>query len=57
MPTRSRMLAVRAIAATSGWASSASIVSSPWMVDSAPELWLTLPSALMPSIVRPVAGS
>ena len=27
-----------------GCASSASIVSSPWIVDSAPELWLTVPS-------------
>jgi hypothetical protein len=31
--------------------------SSPWMVDSAPELRLTVPSGLMPSKVRPLAGS
>ena len=29
--------------------------SSPWMVDSAPELRLTVRSGLMPSKVRPVA--
>jgi hypothetical protein len=31
--------------------------SSPWMVDSAPELRLTVPSGLIPSKVRPLAGS
>src|SRR5215211_5770092 len=46
-----------ALAATAGWASRASIDSRPWMVDSAPELRLTVRSGLMPSKVRPVAGS
>ena len=49
--------ATRALAATAGWASRASIDSRPWMVDSAPELRLTVRSGLMPSKVRPVAGS
>jgi hypothetical protein len=31
--------------------------SSPWMVDSAPELRLTVRSGLIPSNVRPLAGS
>ena len=44
-----RVVADCAAAATSGRASSASIESRPWMVDSAPEFWLTTPSALRPS--------
>jgi hypothetical protein len=36
-------------AAILGCASRASIVSSPWIVDSAPELRLTTPSLEMPS--------
>ena len=33
------------------------MVSRPWIVDSAPELRLTVPSSAMPSMVTPVAGS
>ena len=56
-PSRNCTLALaRAIAATSGLASSASMVSSPKMVDSAPELRFTVPFALIPSSVAPVAG-
>ena len=46
-----------AIWRTEGCASSASIVSRPWIVDSAPEFRLTVPSSAIPSIVTPVAGS
>ena len=42
---------------TDGCASSASMVSRPWIVDSAPEFRLTVPSSAIPSIVTPVAGS
>ena len=42
---------------TEGWASRASMVSRPWIVDSAPEFRLTVPSSAMPSIVTPFAGS
>ena len=44
-------------AATAGWASRASIVSRPWIVDSAPEFGSRLPSGATPSKVMPVAGS
>ena len=33
------------------------MVSRPWIVDSAPELRFTVPSAATPSKVTPVAGS
>ena len=42
---------------TAGWASSASIVSSPWIVLSAPLFGLIRPSASSPSNVTPVFGS
>ena len=51
------MPSVRASSATAGCWSSASIDSSPWIVDSAPELRLISPEPEMPSKVRPVAGS
>src|SRR5262245_17414473 len=46
-----------ASAARSGLASSVCMVSRPWIVDSAPELWLIVRSPLTPSKVTPVAGS
>src|SRR3954466_10483707 len=39
-----------------GCASSTCIDNRPWMVDSAPELGLTVPSPWTPSLVTPVAG-
>ncbi len=57
VPTSSRSRAVWAMRATRGWASRASMVSRAWIVDSAPELRFTVPSAAMPSTVVPVAGS
>src|SRR4051794_1978593 len=57
VPTYRWTDAVSAIRRATGWASRASIVSSPWMVDSAPEFWLTVPSRATPSKVTPVAGS
>ncbi|GMA89226.1 hypothetical protein GCM10025868_44760 [Angustibacter aerolatus] len=56
-PVRWYVVPVRASARARGSASSASIVSSPWMVDSAPLLRFTRPSASTPSNVTPVAGS
>ena len=57
VPTRWRISATCAAAATAGCASSASIDSSPWIVDSAPPLRFGVPLPEMPSTVRPVAGS
>ena len=44
-------------ASTSGARPGRAWSSRPWIVDSAPELWLTVPSAATPSKVTPVAGS
>ena len=51
---RVRAVAARAMA---GCASSASMLSSVWMTDSAPQLRFTVPSPAMPSTHTPVAGS
>src|SRR4029450_2931880 len=47
----------RASAARSGLASSVCMVSRPWIVDSAPELWLTVPSPLTPAKGAAGAGA